>query len=57
MTKNEQKKVIEHAGHNVHVSDYKSGEPLTDEDWDNGRFCLECEDCGVILLGERIQVG
>ncbi len=55
MTKAEKKRVAEHAGHEVEIADYKSGEPIGDED-DPGRFCLECVDCGKILLGDRVMV-
>ncbi len=54
MTKQEKKRLIEHEGHDVHIVDFKAGEPI-DED-DGGRFCLECRDCSRILLGDRVQV-
>ncbi len=48
---------MEHVGHEVMLIDYKPGEPVTDNDWADGRFCLECLDCGSIILGEREMIG
>lgn len=56
MTKSEKTKLAKHAGHDVNIADYMSGEPLQESDGD-GRFCLECLDCGEILLGSRVMVG
>lgn len=55
MTKNELRALSEHADHDVEIADYKVGEPFDPQD--KGRFCLECLDCGEIILGSRVMVG
>ena len=57
MTIAEKARVAEHAGHEVEIVDYMPGEPMQKSDDDAGRFCLECVDCGEILLGARVMVG
>ncbi|KKM76667.1 hypothetical protein LCGC14_1377910 [marine sediment metagenome] len=54
MTSREKKRLRAHAEHEVHIVDYKIGEPVSDE---SGRFCLECLDCEKIILGDRTMVG
>jgi hypothetical protein len=56
MTSEEKAALATHAGHEVMIVDYMSGEPIRESDGD-GRFCLECLDCSVILLGDRVVVG